>query len=898
MQSSFVRLMWYTELLLLVGLMAAVYYISIPHSSASMPHYIASGATLVIALIFFARLCITLRSLNVEQKSELIESRRVLRQQQEALKRIAGNKALFSGDFARASRIISEIAAHTLGASKAIIWTLDESRSALVCFGAYQLDRSNIPKRAEMIESISLANYDLAQINEYRVMILEGAPEQDGSLLNSISNGSPSAMVAPFRRNADIQGFIAFASDSPARRWGPDAQSFAASIADFLSMAHEAEISKKFELELKRRSIALESTADGMAILDHREHFQFVNQSLLRMFGFKSAQHLLGKSWHVLYTKQEVQRIERIIKPLLRHKGKGRLEAIGRRCDNTFLSHELSLTAMESGGFVCTVTDGTERRLVEENLRRSQRFLDQVINANPNLIFVKDLHGRFTLVNQAVADMYGTTVSDLIGKKDSDFNEQSDEVDHFRKYDRMVIEEGRDVLVPEEIITDSRGKRHYLQTTKRPLRLGPGEPSQVLGVATDITERKRLEEQLLQAQKMEAIGQLAGGVAHDFNNYLTGIIGYTALLKSSSMNKGEVEHASDMIESIARKATQLTEKLLGFARKGKNQNIPVDLHSTITETLALLGRTIEKNISITQNLNAKRSFVVGDPMQMQQVVLNLAINARDAIAVLGGGVHPDGRISIVTRDSYVDPGSSQSAEGVKPGHYLMIEVQDNGCGIPPEIIEKVYEPFFTTKDPGKGTGMGLSMVYGIVKNHGGAIKVSSAPEQGSTFSIWLPSIERPMGLKVEKSSLGSIKGRGHILIVDDHQVIRDVTSRMLTSLGYDVVTARDGVEALRYYSENKFEIDLVILDMVMPNMGARECFREIKKINPHVRAILSTGYGNNHAVQEIMNEGMSGFVQKPYQLDKFSQVIAQVLQSPSALRTGEPGLGDTKSLTP
>lgn len=526
------------------------------------------------------------------------------------------------------------------------------------------------------------------------------------------------------------------------------------------------------------------------------------------------------------------------------------------------------------------IREAKERDQLANELEKSKVFLRKVIDAAPSMIFVKDREGRFTLVNQAVADMYGTTVEGLIGKRDRDFNPKQEEVEHFLDHDRMVIDLEREVFIAEEKITDSDGNIHWLQTIKRPIKTARHDEPQVLGVATDISENKKLYEQLVQAQKMEAIGQLAGGVAHDFNNYLTGIMGYTSLLKISTSSPKDVEYAANMIESITKKGSQLTEKLLGFARKGKNQNISVDMHACVRETAALLNCTIEKNIKVTQMLEAPSPFIVGDPTQMQQLILNLIINARDAIRMAQGNLE-QGKIKVATSTVKLLPDDYLE---LKAGPYFCLSVSDNGCGIEPSIIDKIFEPFFTTKDPSKGTGMGLAMAYGIVKNHHGTIKVSSRPGEGSVFTIFLPSADAGATVAPERKLSRTVSGEGHILIVDDHQIILDVTARMLAYLGYDVVTANDGVEALKYFSENLADIDLVIIDMVMPNMGAKDCYREMKRMKPDIKAILSTGYGRNGAAQEILNDGITAFVQKPYHLEKLSQVVAEVLHG--GIKTG------------
>ena len=511
----------------------------------------------------------------------------------------------------------------------------------------------------------------------------------------------------------------------------------------------------------------------------------------------------------------------------------------------------------------------------------SALFLREAIDINPNLIFIKDREGRFILANHALAEIYGTTIENIIGKTDADFNPNQDEVRHFRNDDLEVIDQGIEKHIVEEPVTDAEGKVHYFQTVKRPLVNPHTKEVLVLGVATDITERKKLQEQLHHSQKMEAIGQLAGGVAHDFNNILTGIIGYAALLKSSHGKDKQVLQTAGLIEKHANRAGELTQKLLGFARKGKHRSIVIDLHTALEESVHLLTRTVEKNISIHVKLNAKNPHILGDPVQVQQVILNLAINARDAMTSDLGGTD-GGQIILSSCNMKLEAGDPLLEEALPAGNYFELSVEDTGCGIPKDLLPRVCEPFFTTKDPERGTGMGLAMVYGIVKNHGGAIRIESNMLKGTIVRVLLPSHnakrKRVAKRKKVNGKLNFPKsGTGQILVVDDHSVIRDVTARMLGVLGYDVVTARDGIEAIRYYSENASSVDLVILDMVMPRMGAKECFREIKRINPAVRAVLCTGYVNNHAVEEIMREGLVGFMQKPYEIEKLSEVVFDAL---------------------
>ncbi len=406
-------------------------------------------------------------------------------------------------------------------------------------------------------------------------------------------------------------------------------------------------------------------------------------------------------------------------------------------------------------------------------------------------------------------------------------------------------------------------------------------PGDRLGVAfEDISaqaraesEREQLEEQLHHSQKMEAIGQLAGGVAHDFNNLLSAILGYASLLRMEAPPESRVHEAALTIEQAAERAAELTRQLLGFARRGKLQNKVVDLHETLAEVNRLLERTIEKNIRIVQRLNAPRSTVQGDPSQLQQVLLNLAVNARDAM--------PDGGdLVFESRLVELDEEGAARFTGAVPGTYVAVSVIDVGTGIAHEHMPRIFEPFFTTKEQGKGTGMGLAMVYGIVKNHGGFVDVESEPGAGAVFTVYLPAVKRAApGEGPAPAPEGPVSGTAHVLLVDDEDVVRRMGTAILSRLGYRVTAVTNGVEAVDYYTQHGASVDLVILDMVMPEMGGHECFRALKRLDPGVRAILSSGYGFDGKVSELIDEGMLGFIQKPYRVAELSSLVANALNT-------------------
>ena len=390
-------------------------------------------------------------------------------------------------------------------------------------------------------------------------------------------------------------------------------------------------------------------------------------------------------------------------------------------------------------------------------------------------------------------------------------------------------------------------------------------------------QAEELQERLRQSQKLEAIGTLAGGVAHDFNNLLTGILGYTWLLKQNAAPEGDVYRAAVVIENAAERAAELTRQLLGFARQGKHQEVPVDLNQLVGEVTELLGRTFDKAVAVHVAPPTYELRVLGDPGQLHQVLLNLAINARDAMP--GGG------------DLYFETGVVDGARVPRAAHphlgrgpHALLEVRDTGCGIREGDLQRIFEPFFTTKEQGKGSGMGLAMVYGIVQAHHGAIEVESREEAGTTFRVWLPLID---GLRLDPDAARRsaadgqtpVRGEGLVLLVDDEEIVREMARELLSSLGYEVVLARNGLEAIERFVEHRSRIRLVLLDLVMPRMGGRECLRALKRIDPKVRVLLSSGWQREGLLQGALEDGALGFLSKPYPLVTLSQAVSRAMQA-------------------
>jgi len=404
-----------------------------------------------------------------------------------------------------------------------------------------------------------------------------------------------------------------------------------------------------------------------------------------------------------------------------------------------------------------------------------------------------------------------------------------------------------------------------------------GKTIGVFIIARDITERKKaeedrkiLEEQLFQAQKMESIGRLAGGIAHDFSNILAVILGYADLLKIKfddiTTSEGQ---AVDKILKNARRSKELIGQLLGFARRGRYNPMPLAINTLIKDTVEVSEKIFEKKIEVKYELDNDIKIIKGDRNQLDQVLTNLIINAKDAMP-------QGGELIIKTENVHLDEEYTQKYPDLKPGKYVKISVTDTGIGMPKNVTDRIFEPFFTTKGSGEGTGLGLATVYGIIKNHQGHITVDSESGKGTTFTIYLPVSERRV--LEENTAATVIKGDETILIVDDEEDVRGMLSKQLTPLGYKVLFASDGLEAIKIFKQQKHKIDLILLDMIMPGMAGKETYQKLREISPGVKVLIMSGFSLNSSDKEMLSDRTMGFIQKPFELYELSNIIRKILR--------------------
>ena len=398
-----------------------------------------------------------------------------------------------------------------------------------------------------------------------------------------------------------------------------------------------------------------------------------------------------------------------------------------------------------------------------------------------------------------------------------------------------------------------------------------------LAMLTDLTEKKFIESRLLQSQKLESIGTMAGGIAHDFNNILTGILGYTNLLKMKVEKESDIGHYAGIIEQSSLRAADLVTKLLAFSRNSQpGQFRASSVNEILQETLELVKSSLPENIETGFSLREDLPLIKCDPTQVQQAILNICLNALDAM--------PDGgRLLVVTSEvEYKEVRARCPDFIIYPGRHVCISISDTGTGIEKEIMDRIFDPFFTTKEVGKGSGLGLAMAYGIVKSSEGCINVESENGQGTTFELFFPVTESVPELSKEPSKSKALAGSGTILVVDDEEVVRDLVLEVLSVHGYNVLLAQDGLEAIHVYKAFGHTIDLVLLDMIMPRMGGKEAYEKLKEINSDIKVLFCTGYGPNHKIYEELRKSNLPYASKPFKIDELVRKVQQVLNHEAA----------------
>jgi two-component system cell cycle sensor histidine kinase/response regulator CckA len=630
-------------------------------------------------------------------------------------------------------------------------------------------------------------------------------------------------------------------------------------------------VEERRQVEEKLRAASLyarsliEASLDPLVTISAEGKITDVNRATESATGFQRDQ-LIGSDFSDYFTEPEKARegyqkvfTEGLVRdyPLaIRHKS-------GRIID---VLYNASVYRNEQGdiqGVFAAARDITRRRQAEIQIREQA----ELINKAHDAIIVRDLDDHVIFWNEGAQRLYGWASEEVMGKKIYDLFFKEEMIrDHEAR--KSIIWKGE--CNGEWRHRTKDGREIIVECRCTLMRDEEGRPKSILGINTDVTERKRLEMQILRAQRMESIGTLASGIAHDLNNILTPITLSLQLL-GAKLNDEESRKTLDILENSTRRGADLVRQVMTFARGVEGERKPIQVKHIIAEIERIINETFPKSIEIREKISKDLWPISGDATQLHQVLMNLVLNGRDAM--------PDGGVLGITADNiYIDEDYARIHMDAKVGRYVVISVSDNGVGIPMEIRDKIFEPFFTTKERGKGTGLGLSTAQAIVKSHGGFITMYSDVGRGSTFKVYLPVTAE----EVEKTEIGPserVRGKGElILIVEDEASICDITRRILESNGYKVVIANDGAEGVSLYTKSEEKVAAVLMDMAMPIMDGAMSIRALRKIDPKVRIIAVSGLTENDKVGNVMAL-VNAFLAKPYTSDMLLKVIDEVLKA-------------------
>jgi len=519
----------------------------------------------------------------------------------------------------------------------------------------------------------------------------------------------------------------------------------------------------------------------------------------------------------------------------------------------------------------------TEHKKAREALQKSEDKYRLLVENISDVIYSVNLEGRFTYISPVIEQIAGYRPEEVIGKHFSFFVEQNDQPRMIE--DVLRLFSGEQMPPREFRAIDSGGNVRHVRTSGR-LIYEDGKVAGISGIMIDVTERhriederRRLEMQLQHTQKLESLGVLAGGIAHDFNNILTGILGNAELALMKIGPDSPVWNNLKEIQKGSFSAAELCRQMLAYSGKGRFELAPIDLREAMKEITQLLEVSISKKIAIRFELPERMPLIYGDPVQVRQIIMNLVINASEAIGdetgaiMIAAGSTPMSRADL--KGTYLD-------DNLPEGEYAYLDVTDTGVGMDRETVARIFEPFFTTKFTGRG--LGLAAVLGIVRGHRGAIRISSEPGKGTSFTVFFPALHGSGAREEEKKEpSGTWHGSGTVLLVDDEETVLSVGRRMLELLGFSVLTASNGIEALSVFREHGASIACVILDLTMPMMNGVETFRELKQVRPDIKVIISSGYSEYEISERFAGNTVSGFVQKPYHFEEFAAKLREVL---------------------
>ena len=630
----------------------------------------------------------------------------------------------------------------------------------------------------------------------------------------------------------------------------------------------EAETSLENERNLLRTLI--DNIPDSVYVRDLTNRYVLANKTLARRLGVADPAAVIGKTDADFFDANHAAKGDLIDHEVFAGRHYLNFEQTHQFPDGkrrTILANKVPLLDARGAvtGLVGIGRDITERKLADEKIREQAELLNLAHDA----ITIRDLEHRITYWNRSAERIYGWTVAEAAGQF----------IHQLLKLEPTKIAEARQFLlengywVGELTARTKTGREVLVESSWTLVRKADGQPKSILAFSVDITEQRKLEHQVARNQRIESLGTLSSGIAHDLNNVLTPIMMSIGLLKDQAHDP-TLSKLIAGLESSTQRGAQLVKQILTFGRGVKGERIPISLRAVAREIQILVQETFPKSIQLECNLPDSLWIVIGDPTQIDQILLNLAINARDAMP-------NGGKLTFTFENAVVDQTAAATNSEIRPGSYVRIQITDTGIGMTQAILERIFEPFFTTKPAGQGTGLGLSTTLGIVKSHGGFINVYSEPGKGSTFKVYLPARATGEFSEMEPQK-EQILTRGHgelILLVDDEEAICSTVKKILERFGYRVITAANGAEAVSLYATQGKEIAVVITDMHMPIMDGPATIIALQSINPRVKIIGSSGLAANGGVAKAASSGVRHFVSKPYSTEKILRTLRDILEN-------------------
>ncbi|MBW2086710.1 MAG: PAS domain S-box protein, partial [Deltaproteobacteria bacterium] len=547
-------------------------------------------------------------------------------------------------------------------------------------------------------------------------------------------------------------------------------------------------------------------------------------------------------------------------------------EIILKDGSHRFYELSASLIRDRSGqpiGFRGVVSDITERKQAEEALRESEEKYRTILESIEEGYYEVDLAGNFTFFNNSMCQILGYARDELKSMNYRRYMDKATARKIFQVFNQ-VFRTGKATKVSGHELTRKDGTTRFAEMSVSLLKDSEGQPTGFQGMVRDVTEHMRLEAKLRQAQKMEAVGTLAGGIAHDFNNILSAIIGYNELARMDLPEDDEVQASLQEVHKASLRAKDLVQQILTFSRQTEQEKKPIHISPIIKEALKLLRSSLPTTIEIHQDLKAESDTVLADPTQIHQVLMNLCANAAHAMQEQGGV------LTVSLENMVIDAEFAARRPDLKPGPHIRLNVCDTGHGMDRSVMERIFDPYFTTKEQGEGTGLGLTMVHGIVQDYGGSVSVYSEPRQGSVFHVFLPIFEGEVEAEIEALSPPPM-GYERVLFVDDEEALVDTGTQLLERLGYKVTAKTSSLEALEVFKAEPEGFDLVITDQTMPQMTGEKLAQELLSIRPDIPVILCTGFSERLTAEKIKEMGVRALIMKPVVINQLARIIRQVL---------------------